>query len=106
MTHTHLFSGPHDSQYPRHRISQNVHPQSNGKKRKRKKWSTSALGQYAVIQLRGITPLTDAWTDGVIIMISEGRRREEGKNNKMSLTGAIYQLLQMNQFTHPQKRLT
>ena len=38
-------------------------------------------------------------------MISDGRQREEGKNNKKSLTGTIFQLMQMNQFTH-QKNLS
>ena len=46
--------------------------------------------------------MTDAWTDGVII-ISDGRQREEGKNNKKSRTGTIYQLMQMNQFTQQKK---
>ena len=47
--------------------------------------------------------LTDAWTDGVII-ISDRRQKEEGKNNEKSRTGTIYQLMQINQFTH-QKNL-
>lgn len=38
--------------------------------------------------------------DGVIIMISAGRQRQEGKNDTTSLTGALDQLMRTDQLAH------
>ena len=71
MIHTHLFSGQHYLQYPRHGISQNVHPQNNEKKNERK--VNIQAGTLLSHQQKGMTPLTAARADGVIIMRSDGR---------------------------------
>ena len=56
-------------------------------------WCTFALECYPALNQNGIMPVTAAWMDRVITILSNGKQRETDKYQKVSLTGIFLKLM-------------
>ena len=58
-------------------------------------WCTSTLQSYPALNQNKIMPMTTAWMDRVITILSRESPREKDKYHKASLTGIFLKLMQM-----------
>ena len=56
-------------------------------------WCTSTLQSYPALNQNRIMPVTTAWMDRVITILSRGRLRDKDTYHKVSLTGIFLKLM-------------